>query len=624
VLLGFLAGCASAPNLSVASFPLPPPPLPPAPGAASPVTERLRALGGEWRPVRDGKSGRPQEYRLTIWGNAFSYGAGCAVTGGQLSDRGGGSYAIEAYGTRPPGCPAVTVPPPFEGKLVSLEPAGPDALRVTAAGRAWVFARVDPTAAVARDDFLRGEWLLADDVGRPYRGEELTRVSFGDGRYAVQAAQCSFETNGWIADRDWVVRPAGSQEQRTNGCRARTLGDRLAAAGGNVRLTAEPVEGRIRVRLGARSALLVPAARFPELGAAATVFPANDWALRLAAAAKALPDASRASFALRAVGLVDTVHDGAATAGGLPEARGQAFAGVHAAQYQTAQAAGLLPAHGRAPASLGQHLAAASIVALAVFEGMRPAERGDGLSLDYIYRVRESWRGGGRLGDRLIVRMPALSPKSRSPVITPEPGAEVLLLASRTGYLVQRLMDGDPPSPDKRIVSMTLPLMRVEGGRLVEAVEGTNVLGAASFAGTTLDQARGIARDAERRIARGGERRASRYFLAAIGGRDLPDPARLWIDYDADLETASTARRGAVAAWFDGCTVTRRTAAGWARHSAGCGGASPVSALGQTAAWIDENGLPDHILVSGPAPGPYEPLVVALDGGEVALRRTFE
>jgi hypothetical protein len=87
--------------------------------------------------------------------------------------------------------------------------------------------------------------------------------------------------------------------------------------------------------------------------------------------------------------------------------------------------------------------------------------------------------------------------------------------------------------------------MRVEGGRLVEAVEGTNVLGAASFAGTTLDQARGIARDAERRIARGGERGTSRYFLALIGGRDLPDPARLWIDYDADLETASTARRGA-------------------------------------------------------------------------------
>lgn len=52
--------------------------------------------------------------------------------------------------------------------------------------------------------------------------------------------------------------------------------------------------------------------------------------------------------------------------------------------------------------------------------------------------------------------MPATSGKSRSPFITPGPGDEVLLLASRTGYVAGRLAEGRPPSEDRRIVQMTL------------------------------------------------------------------------------------------------------------------------------------------------------------------------
>jgi hypothetical protein len=588
------------------------------------VSDRFEAIAGEWRPVRNATGARARAYRLTIWGSAFSYGAGCAVASGYLQDRGGGSFAIEARGTRPDACRSVTAPPPFDRTLVTLERTGPEELRVTAAGGTWLFARVDPRATVASDDFLRGEWLLADEEGRPYRGKDLTRVSLDERGYRVQSSHCSFQTNSVIADREWEVRPGGSYELRTNDCRPRTLGDRLARAGASARLTAEPVESRIRVRIGARNALLVPAARFPELAPEAAVVPVNDWASRLAGAAKALPRQASANFALRATGLIGTLRDAAA----LPEAQRQSFAGLDTARYRAAQEAGLLPLDDQAPAGLAQHLAAAPIVVVAVFEGVQPVSRGDGLSLDYSYRVRASWRGGRRPGDGLIVRMPALTGKSRSPVITPEPGAEVLLLASRTGYVAQRLMSGEPPSSDRRVLSMTLPLMRVRAGRLVEAIEGANVLGAAAFAGTTLEQARGLAQDVERRIGRGEDPRNSRYFVTAVGGRELRDPVRLWMEYNADLKTQTRVMRGGVTAWFDGCKVVRRTEAGWAGSDGACTAADGVSAvepaIEQAARWVDQNGLPDTILVSGPAPGPYQPLLIPLTGGDVTLRGKFE
>ena len=72
----------------------------------------------------------------------------------------------------------------------------------------------------------------------------------------------------------------------------------------------------------------------------------------------------------------------------------------------------------RSSASLSEHLAAAPIVTVATLEGIRPVDRGDGLSLDYLYRVREGWRGGQRTGDLLIVRMPSLEVRSRSRAIT--------------------------------------------------------------------------------------------------------------------------------------------------------------------------------------------------------------
>jgi hypothetical protein len=52
---------------------------------------------------------------------------------------------------------------------------------------------------------------------------------------------------------------------QTPDCRPRTIGDRLALAGDKAKITAEPVEGRLRVTVDGRSVTLVPAARFPEL-----------------------------------------------------------------------------------------------------------------------------------------------------------------------------------------------------------------------------------------------------------------------------------------------------------------------------------------------------------------------
>ena len=346
-------------------------------------------------------------------------------------------------------------------------------MRVERDGETWVFQKVDVAATVPRDDFVRGEWLLADTRGRPYRGEELTRVTFDGRGYRVDAPNCSFWSNGWFNDRDGQIRAGGNQYTETVDCRSRTLGDRLAKAGDNARLIAEPVETRITVMIGNQRATLVPATRDPELATVAEAIAPDPWAVELAVKASAIPVDQRVGLALRAIGLGGE---------GLPrvekpvDPRALAFVGMTTWHYAQAQQAGLVPVPGTGARSLAEHFAIAPIVVRAVLEGIRPVDRGDGLSLDYLHRVREGWRGGNQNGDLLIVRMPPLEGKSRSPAITPEPGEEVLLLASRTGYLAGRLVEGDPPSFDTRLVQMTLPLMRIVDGRLAEAVEGANVL----------------------------------------------------------------------------------------------------------------------------------------------------
>ena len=507
-------------------------------------------------------------------------------------------------------------------------------MRVERDGETWVFQKVDVAATVPRDDFVRGEWLLADTRGRPYRGEELTRVTFDGRGYRVDAPNCSFWSNGWFNDRDGQIRAGGNQYTQSLDCRPKTPGDRLAKSGDNARLIAEPVETRITVMIGNQRATLVPATRYPELAADAEAIAPHPWAAELAGKASAIPVEQRAGLALRAIGFGGEGMPGIEQPA---DPRALAFAGMTAWHYARAQQAELVPEPDTEARSLAENFAIAPIVVRAVLEGIRPVDRGDGLSLDYLYRVREGWRGGKQTGDLLIVRIPPLEGKSRSPVITPEPGEEVLLLASRTGYLAGRLTESDPPSFDTRIVQMTLPLMRIVDGRLTEAVEGANVLGAASYVGTTVEDARALAVQVDQRITQiapprptdnFGNPTVRRYFISRIGDRVLADPTRIWIDYDGRTNFGNPNGYGGVVAYFDGCTPMSRQPDTsnniWASATIACPDKLPDASpntepvVSKVAQWIDANNFP-YIICVGACPENPE-YTVPLPEGDVILK----
>ncbi len=559
----------------------------------------------------------------------FSWGSGCSLTQGQLRDMGEGRYALDDFTKSSPRCEPQQHLAPFDGADVSITMPDSETLRVERGGERWLFAKVDVAGTHPSEDFIRGEWLLADMRGRPYRGHELTRVTFGP-EYRVDAPNCSVVTNAWFGDRDWEVRVGGSYSRLSEPCRTRTLGDRLAKLGTAATYRAEPVETRMTLRIAGVSATLVPASRFPELAPDAEAIPPALSAQELAEAAARREGTERDAFVLRAIGLGD---EGSPHVENPADPRRLAFSALTAWQHAQALEAGLLPAPLDPPEDLRQHLASAPIVALAALEGIRPVDRSDGLSLDYLYRVRESWRGVHRTGDLLIVRMPPLTGKSRSPVITPVPGDEVLLLASRTGYIAGRLFEGSPPSSDTRVVHMTLPLMRIVEGKLAEAVDGANVLGAAGFAGTSLDDARELARSVEegmtaiappRPVDNFGNPTVRRYFITRIGERELPDPTRLWIEYDFGGPRGN----GGVSAYFDGCTPVGRMnmngKSAWVASSIACPGnlpdGSPITepAVAEAVRWIENNYFPDIICVSTCPEDPK--YTVPLRGGEVIMR----
>lgn len=628
-LAAALAGCTTSegPTGGPASA-LPSPP----PGQLAPITDAVRELYGEWRPLSG--PGVSEKDRLTIWSQMFSWGSGCNVSQGQLRDLGEHRFTIEhGFGGLPENCRSLSPLAPFDGADVSVTMPDNETLRVEREGQAWLFAKVDVAGTYPSDDFIRGEWLLADMRGRPYRGDELTRVTFG-AEYRVDAANCSIATNAWFGDRDWEVRVAGSYVRFSDRCRTRTLGDRLAKLGTAASYRAEPVETRMTLRIANQSATLVPASRFPELAGDAEAIPPHPWAQELAEAAAKLEGQKRDALALRAVGLGGEGWPGVETPA---DPRRLAFSGLTAWQHERTVEAGLLPSALDPPEGLRQHLASAPIVALAVLEGIQPVDRGDGLSLDYFYRVRESWRGQNQTGDLLIVRMPPLTGKSRLPVITPEPGAEVLLLASRTGYIAGRLFEGSPPSSDTRVVHMTLPLMRIVEGKLAEAVDGANVLGAAAFAGTSVDDARELARSVEeamkaiappRPANNFGNPTVRRFFITKIGDRQLPDPTRLWIEYDFGGPRGN----GDVTAYFDGCTPVGRMnmdgKSSWVASAIACPGnlpdGSPITerAVAEAVRWIEENYFPDIICVS--TCPEYPEYTVPLRGGEVIMRAMLQ
>lgn len=604
---------------------LPPPPFAPDQGLAQP-DEGLRGLQGEWRLGRVDNRPATNGYSLTIWGSAFAAGRGCAVAQGQLRALGDGRYRVEHYGPTPNRCRRLSPPEPFDKGELRLS-GGRGGLSVRAAdGRQWLFAWQDPARTRASDDFLRGDWLLADDQGQPYRGAELTHVSFENG-YSVRAANCQFQTNGWFADRNFVVRPGGSQYVHTANCRPRTFGDRVARAGDKAQLIAESVEGRLRVTVDGRAGTLVPAARFPELSQGAKAYPVNRWARQLAEVAARLPIAERSEFLMRVLG------NGDALVGAGDNALAIAFSGYSIVEMDRLRLAGLpvdsvtrLLTRSSAERSFEEMLLHAPIVAIAEMEATEPAERGDGMSLDYRYRVVESWRGGKRAGDLLIVRMPPPLDKSRSPLITPEPGARVLLLASRSGYVAGTLRDGKPPSVDQRVVMMTLPLMRIVDGKLVEAKLGANVLGSARFAGMTIHEARTHALELDAKVTAAtaevpGKNRF-RYLVTHIGSRALPDPTGLWIEYDPALRAAGGPRLGAVTAWFDGCLTRVRSSTGNAPPIRVCpdGGGNSEPVIGRAAVWLDVYGLPEP--TSSLASEPFAAITVPSDP-TVTLRRVI-
>ena len=593
------------------------------------MTDALKALYGEWR-LRSGLVNSKAD-RLTIWSPMFAWGSGCTISQGQLRDLGDGRFAIEnlSEGVRTD-CRAMTPLAPFDHGEVVVTVLDENTIRVDRDGRKWLFGKVDVVGTYASEDFVRGEWLLADSIGRPYRGDELTRVTFGP-ENRVDAPNCDLATNAWFPDRDWQIQIGGSYVRVTEPCRNRTLGDRLAKQGTGTVFIAEPVETRLTVRIGGERATL---ARFPELAADAETIQPTKWATELAEAALRTDGGERLGFALRAVGLGG---EGLPRVENPADPRRRAFADLTAWHHARAAQASLLPVGSAPPATLAHHLASAPIVVRAVFEGSRAVDRGDGLSLDYLYRVVEGWRGGRRVGDLVVVRMPAMSGKSRSPLITPKSGDEVLLLASRTGYLAGRLAEGQPPCEDMRVVQMTLPLMRIVDGRLVEAVEGANVLGSAEFVGTSINDARELALSVDTQMQeiapprptdQWGSENVRRYFITRIGDRVLPDPTRLWIEYDLYADADGQKGRGGVVAYFDGCTPVGLSRDGGrltaSANAVACRGnlpdGSPITepAVAAVVQWIENNYFPD-IICAGSCP--EDPVyTVPLPAGDVFLR----
>lgn len=135
--------------------------LPPAPaGYLAPLTDAVNELYGEWRPLSG--PGVSQRDRLTIWSPMFSWGSGCELTQGQLRDMGGGRFGLDNFTRLSPRCEPRRRLAPFDGDDVSITMPDSATLRIERGGEAWLFAKVDVAGTYPDDDFIRGEWLLAD------------------------------------------------------------------------------------------------------------------------------------------------------------------------------------------------------------------------------------------------------------------------------------------------------------------------------------------------------------------------------------------------------------------------------------------------------------------------------
>ena len=110
-----LTGCAtSAPSREAQSTPLPPAPQSSEPGTLAPMTNAVKALAGEWRPVSGPKVSSSDV--LTIWSPMFSWGSGCNSSQGMLRDEGDGRFTVEeGFGGTPEDCGTLEPLAPFTG-----------------------------------------------------------------------------------------------------------------------------------------------------------------------------------------------------------------------------------------------------------------------------------------------------------------------------------------------------------------------------------------------------------------------------------------------------------------------------------------------------------------------------
>jgi hypothetical protein len=607
-------------DMSRAIVPPPPPPPPIGATAAPEITPTLRAMYGQWRLVRrdDGLVPKKARFDFVLWGTMFLAQKGCLQASGQLIARTDGTVRIDRYPGMPrTSCKVTRIGPdvsPFDGPAARFAARG-DELFAEASGKTYHFRRVITDTGRAGDDFLRGQWLLATLDGSPLRGTDKTMLSFDERGSTIDAAHCDYGSDGAYPAESYRIRLGGSYSMATLDCRASTIGDKWAKAPDAYELIAVPVEARMDLRRrGKRVATLVPAARFPELADSSKAVAADGWSTTLADHVNRLPRDQK----LRTIGRILSINISALATGGEKAADTavlrQLFAGYSDKETLDLAAKGLaLPAPSNMGATVEEQALGAPIIVVAQLEGTPAVDRGDGLSLDYLYRVKESWRGDRKVGDVLVVRMPPLVDKSRSPFITPVIGTPVLLQASRSGYLTGRLLEGKPPSSDRRTVSMTLPIMRVEAGQLTLDLPSPDIPGAHVWRGLAQDQAKQRVTAIEARskpIAAPRSHANRRIFVIAIDGKPLPNPTWLWFDFDdAKLVKKPGRASGDIIAWSDGCNVTEPFGDGrWMTTQIGCGQETTLPAMHELIGLIDREGVPGFDTLTsagGPAFGPY-------------------
>ena len=106
----------------------------------------------------------------------------------------------------------------------------------------------------------------------------------------------------------------------------------------------------------------------------------------------------------------------------------------------------------------------------------------------------------------------------------------------------------------------------------------------------------------------------------------MADPTRSWIEYDIAADYGNRAGYGGVVAFFDGCTVTRRSGRHWVTNDVGCVDAAgaPLSqaAVAQAVQWIEDVNFP-HVICTSSCPVDPE-YTVPLAEGDVVMKAMLQ